>query len=141
MNIIPHDSVAFVFLPSPLTGEGAGVRGNSALDAALYKRHSAFGYVASQSGKHFVGANHAYSNPSPPAPLPQGERGVHFLAAVLVLLLLAGCQQQMAEQPSYKPLDESTFFDDGRSARDLVAGTVARGHLRTDVQLYTGRRT
>jgi mono/diheme cytochrome c family protein len=59
----------------------------------------------------------------------------------LILLLLSGCQQQMAEQPSYKPLDESTFFDDGRSARDLVPGTVARGHLRSDVQLYTGRRT
>jgi len=47
----------------------------------------------------------------------------------------------MAAQPSYKPLDPSSFFPDGRSARPLVAGTVARGHLRTDLHLYTGRRT
>jgi mono/diheme cytochrome c family protein len=64
------------------------------------------------------------------------------LAAIGILLaVFTGCQQQMAEQPSYKPLDESSFFDDTRSARDLVAGTVPRGHLRTDLALYTGRRT
>jgi hypothetical protein len=46
----------------------------------------------------------------------------------------------MAVQPSYKPLDPSDFFPDGRSARPLVKGTVARGHLRTDVPLFTGKR-
>src|SRR5207249_4815697 len=59
----------------------------------------------------------------------------------LGLLLPAGCQQEMARQPSYKPLDPSTFFPDGRSARPLVPGTVARGHLRTDLPLFTGKRT
>jgi mono/diheme cytochrome c family protein len=68
-------------------------------------------------------------------------RGTPAIIILLAALFLSGCQQQMAEQPSYKPLDASTFFDDGRSARDLVPGTVARGHLRSDVQLYTGRRT
>jgi mono/diheme cytochrome c family protein len=62
-----------------------------------------------------------------------------FLPAVLCVV--AGCQQQMAVQPSYKPLDPDSFFADGRSARPLVAGTVARGHLRTDVHLFTGKRT
>jgi mono/diheme cytochrome c family protein len=46
----------------------------------------------------------------------------------------------MAEQPSYKRLEPCEFFADGRSARPAVAGTVARGHLRTDVALFTGRR-
>jgi hypothetical protein len=46
----------------------------------------------------------------------------------------------MANQPSYRPLDPSDFFDDGRASRPLVAGTVARGHLRTDTALYTGRK-
>lgn len=55
--------------------------------------------------------------------------------------LLSACQQQMARQPSYKPLDPSTFFPDGRSARPLEAGTIARGHLRTDLHLFTGKRT
>jgi mono/diheme cytochrome c family protein len=59
----------------------------------------------------------------------------------LVLLSLSACQQKMARQPSYKPLDPSTFFPDGRSARPLEPGTVARGHLRTDVHLYTGQRS
>jgi cytochrome c len=42
-------------------------------------------------------------------------------------------------QPKYLPYDPSTFFDDGRSARQPVPGTVARGHLRLDELLYTGK--
>ena len=42
-------------------------------------------------------------------------------------------------QPKYKPLDSSNFFDDGRSARPPVPGTVARGHLRIDEHLYAGK--
>ena len=53
---------------------------------------------------------------------------------------MTGCQQQMADQPSYKPLEPSTFFTNGQSARQLVAGTVARGHLEIDTHLYTGRK-
>ncbi|MCE5267475.1 MAG: cytochrome c [Planctomycetaceae bacterium] len=62
-------------------------------------------------------------------------------AAVSALLLLVGCQQKMADQPSYKPLTPCVFFADGRSERPAVAGTVARGHLQTDVALFSGRRT
>lgn len=59
-----------------------------------------------------------------------------FLA---LAILVAGCQQKMAAQPRYKPLAESSFFDDERSARPLVPGTVARGHLEADEQFYTGK--
>jgi len=45
----------------------------------------------------------------------------------------------MHDQPKYIPLRESTFFGDSRSARPIVAGTVARGHLREDMLLYTGK--
>jgi mono/diheme cytochrome c family protein len=58
----------------------------------------------------------------------------------LLVLLLPACQQQMAVQPSYRPDQPSGFFSDGRAARPLVAGTVARGHLRTDLQLFAGTR-
>ena len=58
----------------------------------------------------------------------------------LLVLLLPACQQQMATQPSYRPDQPSGFFDDGRAARPLLAGTVARGHLRTDRHLFTGTR-
>jgi mono/diheme cytochrome c family protein len=54
-------------------------------------------------------------------------------------LCLTGCGQEMAEQPSYRPLRPSAFFADGRSERPLIAGTVARGHLNGDVQMYTGK--
>src|SRR5262249_27456391 len=60
-----------------------------------------------------------------------------FLAALA--LLLAGCQQKMASQPSYRPLEASSFFANGQSSRDLVPGTVARGHLELDDHLFTGR--
>jgi hypothetical protein len=54
-------------------------------------------------------------------------------------LLVAGCRLDMHLQPKYLPYDPSTFFDDGRSARQPVPGTVARGHLRLDELLYTGK--
>ena len=46
----------------------------------------------------------------------------------------------MADQPSYKPLEASSFFANGQSSRQLVAGTVARGHLEIDAHFYTGRK-
>jgi mono/diheme cytochrome c family protein len=45
----------------------------------------------------------------------------------------------MHDQPKYIPLRESTFFGDSRSARPIVEGTVARGQLREDALLYTGK--
>ncbi len=52
---------------------------------------------------------------------------------------LAGCRQDMHDQPRYRPLSASNFFADGRASRPLVAGTVPRGQLRADTLLYTGR--
>ncbi len=60
---------------------------------------------------------------------------------VIVVIVLAGCQQKMAGQPSYHALEPTEFFSDQRSARPLVTGTVARGHLKTDLALFTGRKT
>ena len=57
----------------------------------------------------------------------------------LGLFALAGCKQKMADQPRYEPLSRSTFFSDDRAARPLVEGTVARGQLRSDEHLYTGK--
>ena len=39
----------------------------------------------------------------------------------------------------YEPLEASTFFNDGRASRPLIANTVARGQLRQDEHLYQGR--
>jgi mono/diheme cytochrome c family protein len=45
----------------------------------------------------------------------------------------------MHDQPKYIPLRQSDFFNDQRSERPLVEGTVARGHLDADPLLYTGK--
>lgn len=60
--------------------------------------------------------------------------------AVLLPLLLAGCRQDMHDQPRYKPLGKSDFFDDQRASRPLVAGTVARGQLHEDAAFYQGKQ-
>ena len=54
-------------------------------------------------------------------------------------LVLAGCRQDMHDLPRYKPLARSAFFGDGRSARPMVEDTVARGQLRDDSLLYSGK--
>jgi cytochrome c len=54
-------------------------------------------------------------------------------------MLSAGCRQDMHIQPKYEPLDPSSFFADGRSARQPVPGTVARGELRTNEAMYSGK--
>ena len=59
------------------------------------------------------------------------------LAAAVVAA--AGCRQDMHDQPKYIPLRESAFFGDDRSARPIVEGTVARGHLHEDTLFYTGK--
>lgn len=61
------------------------------------------------------------------------------ILAGLALFGLAGCKQDLADQPRYSSLQPSAFFADGRSARPLVPGTVARGDLRDDEALYTGK--
>ena len=43
-------------------------------------------------------------------------------------------------QPSGRPDEGSSFFSDEREGRPSVPGTVARGHLRTDLHLFTGKR-
>ncbi len=70
--------------------------------------------------------------------------GVRRTAAAALLVgftLLAGACQQMATQPSYRPYQPSAFFADGTSARPEPADTVARGQLRDDALLFTGKDT
>ncbi len=62
-----------------------------------------------------------------------------LLLALAAAALLAGCRQDMHDQPKLKPLAESDFYSDHRSARPLVEGTVARGHLDDDPLLDTGK--
>lgn len=56
-----------------------------------------------------------------------------------VAMLLSGCRLDMHIQPKYLPYEPSDFFADGRSERQPVPGTVARGQLRLDELFYTGK--
>lgn len=60
-------------------------------------------------------------------------------ALSLVLLTGAGCRQDMHDQPKYTAYKPSNFFADGRSARPVVEGTVAQGHLNEDELLHAGK--
>ena len=55
------------------------------------------------------------------------------------MLVLAGCRQDMHDQPRFKPFAESDFYTDLRSARPPVEGAVARGQLHEDSYFYTGK--
>ena len=61
------------------------------------------------------------------------------LVAVAAVLVLAGCRQDMHDQPRFKPLAKSDFYADQRSSRNPVEGTVARGQLHDDAYFYTGK--
>jgi hypothetical protein len=65
------------------------------------------------------------------------RRGV-LLAGVTALTLVAGCRQDMQNEPKMIPQRGTSFFADHRSARPQVVGTVARGQLHTDSYFYTG---
>src|SRR5512144_1069783 len=66
-------------------------------------------------------------------------RTLLLFAAASLALFAGACAPNMSKQPKNKPLSESDFFADGRSARTPVEGTVARGGLRKDERFYTGK--
>jgi len=65
-------------------------------------------------------------------------RTFRYAFPMAALLILAGCRQDMHDQPKFKPLAKSDFYTDLRSSRPLVEGTVARGQLHEDTYFYTG---
>ena len=77
-------------------------------------------------------------NPEP------GTRNVRCWLAIgglaVGLVLAVGCTPQlMTDQPRYDPLAASAFFPDGAVARPLPPETVARGTIKDDPHLYTGK--
>ena len=60
------------------------------------------------------------------------------LGLASLLLLAAGCRQDMQNQPKFVPQRGTTFFTDHRSVRPQVENTVARGQLGADQYFSTG---
>lgn len=69
----------------------------------------------------------------------RSNRSLLAAPAIAALVLVAGCRQDMHNQPKYRPLRPSTLFADGSSARPPIDGTVARGTLNSDEALFTGK--
>ncbi|HEX6496820.1 MAG TPA: cytochrome c [Acidobacteriaceae bacterium] len=53
-------------------------------------------------------------------------------------MLVAGCRQDMHDQPKFVPQRGTAFFPDGRSAREQVVHTVARGQSNLQDFFHTG---
>lgn len=68
-----------------------------------------------------------------------GWKRIGIGVLTVATMTLAGCRQDMHNQPKYKPLRISHFYADQRSARPIVEGTVARGQLDADSYYYTGK--
>ncbi|MCG8457520.1 MAG: cytochrome c [Holophagales bacterium] len=49
------------------------------------------------------------------------------LILAVALLALAGCRQDMQDQPYYEPFEKSDLFENGSTNQPIPAGTVARG--------------
>jgi mono/diheme cytochrome c family protein len=60
------------------------------------------------------------------------------LAGLAAALFVAGCRQDMQDQPRMDPQRGTDFFADHRGARPQVLDTVARGQLHQDGYFYTG---
>ena len=63
---------------------------------------------------------------------------VAAMGALAAASLLAGCRQDMHNQPKFIPQRGTDFYADGRSSRPQVENTVARGQLHEDAYFYTG---
>lgn len=59
-------------------------------------------------------------------------------ASLAALVLIAGCRQDMQNQPKMIPQRGTAFFADHRGARPQVVDTVARGEFHEDTYFYTG---
>ena len=64
-----------------------------------------------------------------------------LFAMIGVAVTASSCKirKAMYDQPKNETLTASDFFSDRRSARPLIEGTVARGHLNDDKHFYEGK--
>jgi hypothetical protein len=65
-------------------------------------------------------------------------RAVTVGSAMAAMLVLAGCRQDMQDEPKFFPQRGTTFYADGRSVRPQVENTVARSQMNEDDYFHTG---
>jgi mono/diheme cytochrome c family protein len=62
-----------------------------------------------------------------------------FCLFTFVFLLLSGCRQDMQDQPRYEAYEKSDVFNNKMASRPPVEGPVARGQLRENSAMWTGK--
>ena len=70
--------------------------------------------------------------------MPPTSFAVLCAFCVLVVVVTGACRQDMHDQPRMKAYRGTEFFGDGSGAA-AGRGTIARGQLRDDAHLYTGK--
>jgi len=66
------------------------------------------------------------------------SRTTKLLFLIGTLMIVPACQQKMADQPYYRPYEETSFFPNKQSARPIVEGTVHRAQRLEDDPLVSG---
>lgn len=66
------------------------------------------------------------------------RRSVRMAVFITAVFCALGCRRDMQDQPKITPLQASRFFADGRAARLIPAGTIARGELNNNDAFHTG---
>jgi len=102
----------------------------------MRKQLSAFSsqLSASGSGCPILPASFRGKSVRPQRPVAR----VLIVSSLAALFLIAGCRQDMQNQPKLIPQRGSEMFADHRGARPQIVNTVARGQLREDSYFYTG---
>jgi hypothetical protein len=105
-------------------------------------------FPSAMFGKHTSGAKSprqvTVANAGAEAPASSSRRSFASLRMTTFMVLsagalfVAGCRQDMQNQPKIIPQRESVIFADHRSARPQVENTVSRGQLHEDSYFYTG---
>jgi len=103
----------------------------------MWRTDASQSFATTRSAARYVRPSIA---PSPVrAPLRVAANRCMVWAIAFGVLASVGCRQQMAQQPSHRPLTASKFFRDERSARPLVVGTIPRGMLAETHEFATGK--
>lgn len=71
--------------------------------------------------------------------LKNKTRFIIFAFCILTFAFTTACRYDMQDQPRLLVYKSSDWFPDGRASREAPEGTVARGHLRENKALYTGK--
>jgi mono/diheme cytochrome c family protein len=96
--------------------------------------HTNFAVRAQASGHDFSRAEKQKKGMGASAPVSKSAA----ILGLSAILLIAGCRQDMHNQPKMIPQRGSDFYADHRGARPQVLNTVARGQLDADTYFYTG---